>query len=385
MTLFKFCTAAGGAKILETRSIFITSPLDLNDPFEMRPAWTDAHSERHHQDQEQRNKMFAGGPLLVATTDGLKPSGITPRMTEPDMVPVANQLGIADMHNGGVFRELHRRYRVLCFSSGILDADRSDDRAAKDILMWAHYAESFQGVCIGVDPTKFENGIRTGGFQVDYSPTRVELPPSFYDVYQKMTAERVNAEGIVFTKDPEKGLYLMDHNRKDILEAHFISLLSRKSPAWRYEQEVRMIYDMESTRQSPHYSRPTFACGPCQEQKKTSEMCPHRTYRDAIRIPAEAVTSVILGSDISRQEAAAILNTLVAPDFAHVNVYWCSLHSDQYILQYNQDRMTSGERYSLFMQGLREKNIAEAKEHIRYSDKGLEYIPAKKTTLYDAP
>jgi hypothetical protein len=24
-------------------SIFITSPLDLNDPFEMRPAWTDEH------------------------------------------------------------------------------------------------------------------------------------------------------------------------------------------------------------------------------------------------------------------------------------------------------------------------------------------------------
>lgn len=366
--------------------MFITSPLDLNDPFEMRPAWTDAHSKRHQEDQEQRNKMVAGSPMLVATKDGLKPSGITPRLKEPEMVPVDNQLGIADMHNKGVFRELHRRYRILCFSSGILDTRRSHNVSDKDILMWAHYAESFQGVCIGVDPSKFENGIRPDGFQVDYSPTRVHFPPSFYDVYQVITAERVNAEGIVFTKDPEKGLFLMDHNRKEIIEAHFMSLLSRKSPAWKYEQEVRMVYDLETIQRSQSYSRQTFPCKSCQQQKKTAEECSHRrTYRDAVRLPAEAITAVILGSDISREEASVILNQLASPDFAHVNVYWCSLHSDQYVLQYNQDKMTSKERYSLFMQGLREKDVAEAKDHIRHTDKGIEYVPAKKTVLFDAP
>jgi hypothetical protein len=114
-------------------------------------------------------------------------------------------------------------------------------------------------------------------------------------------------------------------------------------------------------------------------------MCSHRTYRDAIRLPAEAITAVILGSDIGRSEASMVLNLLATPDFAHVNVYWCSLHSDKYILQYNRDRMTSQERYSLFMQGLREKEIAEAKGHIRQSTEGRRYIPSKKTVLYDPP
>jgi len=386
MILFKFCTASGGAKILETRSLLITSPLDLNDPFEMRPAWTEAHSKRHQEDQEQRNKMVAGSPMLVATKDGLKPSGFTPRLKEPEMVPVDNQLGIADMHNQRVFRELHRRYRVLCFSTGILDIGRSHDVSDKDNLMWAHYAESFQGVCIGVDPAKFENGIKPGGFQVDYSPARVHLPPSFYDVNQKMTAERVIAESIPFTKDPETGLFLMDHTREEIIEDQFISLLTHKSPAWKYEQEIRMIYDLDATKRSPDYLRQTFPCGPCLQQKKTAETCSHRrTYRDAVRLPAEAITAVILGSDISRQDASVILDLLAPPDFAHVNVYWCSLHSDKYILQYNQDRMTSEERYSLFMQRLREKNVADAKGHIRHADKGMTCVPAKKQSFMTTP
>jgi hypothetical protein len=385
MTLFKFCTSEGGAKILANRSIFITSPLDLNDPFEMRPAWTDAHSKRHQEDQATRNQMVEGMPLLIATEDGFTPAGTMLRMNEPEIGPVDNQLGIADMHNQGVFREMHNRYRVLCFSTGILDTNRSHDVSDKDILMWAHYADSFHGVCIGIDSTKFGNGIRPGGFQMDYSPTRISLPPSFYDVYQRLGTERVNAEGIIFEKDPEKGLFLMKHNRDELIQEQFMSLLTRKSPAWEYEHEIRMIYDLNALQQSPDYLRPTFPCETCLQQKKKAEQCSNRTYRDSVRLPAEAISAVILGADVSSAHASAILNSLDDPDFAHVIVYWCSLHSDKYVLQYNRDSMTSQERYSLFMQRLREKEMAEAKGHILHSDKGTTYISSKKTVLYDAP
>src|SRR4051794_17155942 len=62
--LFKFCHADGAEKILGFESLFITSPLDLNDPFEMRPAWTDAHESRFFRDQETRNRLAEGVPHL---------------------------------------------------------------------------------------------------------------------------------------------------------------------------------------------------------------------------------------------------------------------------------------------------------------------------------
>ena len=165
-TVFKFCTASGGAEILRNRSLFVTSPLDLNDPFEMRPAWTDAHAQRHHDDRELRNKMTAGMPLFAAMNDGTAQRiGTMPMHKEQPVVSVEHQLGIADMHNEQVFRLLHEHYRVLSFSTGILDLDKSHDVSDESTtLTWAHYAESFQGVCLAFDSTKFENGIKMGGF-----------------------------------------------------------------------------------------------------------------------------------------------------------------------------------------------------------------------------
>src|SRR5260370_42387325 len=110
--VFKFSTAAGGAAILRGRSVFITSPLDLNDPFEMRPPWSDAHELRHRADQERRNKMVAGMPLLAAMGDDkVQQIGRTPKLTEPPATPDEHHRGTADMHNEKVFRLLHEHHR----------------------------------------------------------------------------------------------------------------------------------------------------------------------------------------------------------------------------------------------------------------------------------
>ena len=383
-TVFKFCTAAGGIAILQNRSIFITSPLDLNDPFEMRPAWTDEHAQRHHEDQKRRNNMMAGMPLLAPMQDGtVRRIGSMPQLEEQALGPVEHQLGIADMHNERVFRLLHEHYRVLSFSTGILDLEKSHDVSDEHTtLMWSHYAESFQGVCLAFDSTKFENGIKTGGFPVDYSPTRRSLPASFYDVYQSVKAERVEFGGVRFEADSDSGLLTMAHNREERLRDHFITFLTQKSPAWKYEQEVRMIYDLPTIRASQHYAAPKFPCEHCNKEKKTWEDCKSPTYRDALRVPPEAMLAVILGTDICKAGVVAILSALDCPDFAHVRVYWSSLHADQYVLQYNRDDKDAGERYSLFMQEQRERQTAQAKGHVRYEPNVTRYIAAKKTVNY---
>src|SRR5258708_16428919 len=263
--VFKFSSAAGGAAILRSRSLFITSPLDLNDPFEMRPAWTDAHELRHHKDQETRNKMAAGRPLLAAMKGGnLQHIGMMPKFTEPSATPVEHHRGTADMHNEKVFRLLHENYRVLSFSAGILDLDATHaDSDETTTLMWAHYADSFQGVCLALDSTQFENGMKLGGFHVDYSPVRTGLPPNFYDVWLNQTAEKIEFGGVPFEQDSESGLLLMEHNREEKARDQLIRFLKQKSPVWKHEQEVRMIYELQAIQASSNYTRPQFACEDC--------------------------------------------------------------------------------------------------------------------------
>ena len=86
--------------MLKGNSIFVTSPLDLNDPFEMRPGWTDEHNQEFHADQQKRADLTAGIPVYAAMKENtLKPVGIMPKVSPQDIVPVDSQRGLADDHN----------------------------------------------------------------------------------------------------------------------------------------------------------------------------------------------------------------------------------------------------------------------------------------------
>jgi len=287
------------------------------------------------------------------------------------------------MHNGRVFCLLHEHYRILSFSTGILDLEKTHaDSDEKTTLLWSHYADSFQGVCLVFDSTQFENGLKPGGFRVDYSPVRTGLPPSFYDVYLNLTADIAEFGGVRFKGDAESGLLLMEHNREEKIHEQLVKFLTQKSPAWEYEQEARMIYELKVIQASSSYTQPRFACERCRKAKKTPEQCKNATSRDAIRLPAEAIRAVIFGTDTSKADVAEILALLDTPDYSHVGIYWSSLHSDRYVLQYNRDDRKGDERYSLFIQEYRAKQVAEAKSHIRFTKAGTQYITAKKAVNY---
>lgn len=363
-TLFKFCTSEGAKAVLSSKSIFITSPLDLNDPFEMRPAWTDEHERRHIEDQEIRNSFMENAPVVMITGDNrLRPIMNLPKLIEQPPAPVANHRGIADTHHTNVFSVLHARYRVLSFATGILDAE-ADKTSSGELatLLWSHYADSFQGICLAFDPTNLDNGMKKGGYAVDYSVKRVSLSPDFYDVYRK-----------ALTGQPVAGLE----------PDEVVKFLTRKSPAWKYEQEVRMIYDLNDTQGSERYSRFTSACASCQTAKKSAHECDSPRYRDTINFPPSAVQAVIIGTDTSKADVEAVLQLLRHSDYDHVRLYWSSLHSDKYQIHYSRDPRTGSELYTSFIQGLREKQIATAKNHLKFSESGgFQYIPSKKTVNF---
>ena len=145
-----------------------------------------------------------------------------------------------------------------------------------------------------------------------------------------------------------------------------------------------MIYDLTDTSKRDKFDRKFTRCEHCQSQQRAVDQCPNSTYRDVILVPPPAIRAVIFGTDVGTKETAEILRLLEMPEFSHVLVYWSSLHSDQYVLQYNLDRREGEEakRYSLFMQQLTEKQIAMAKGHVSGGPEGLKYRPSKKGICY---
>lgn len=377
--LFKFCSAAGAAAILRGQTVFVTSPLDFNDPFEMRPGWTNEHSQRQVRDREVRNQIVQGTPLFVATKAGLVKGGSLPASPPDAMLSrVDSQFGIADMHNRGVFSEMHRSFRVLCLVSGILDDERAE---SDDTLMWAHYADQFQGVCLALDSTKFFNGISAGGYKVNYCPDRQSLPPASYDVWHQLQ-QGPAPNGYV--TDPGSGLDLTPRQQAELNQHRYINLLTHKSPAWKYENEVRMIYDYPALAASAHYKRFETACEKCKGDKRPAKECENPVFRDAIVLPVDAVRAVIFGTDSPLDSVKSVFDVLSDPAFAHVATYWSDLHPAKYTVRYQE----SDRSYIEMMQRMRTEHVAYAKHHlesdgnngfkIKAARKGVNFLPRRR-------
>jgi hypothetical protein len=380
--LFKFCSGAGAISILKGNSVFITSPLDLNDPFEMRPSWTDEHQKRHFQDEQLRSQMAVGMPLHIATSDGLKPVGTMPYFQPQQLGPVESHRGISDQHNSLVFGFLHSKFRILSLVDNLFDIAKGEGESdVQATLIWSHYADQFQGICLALDTTQFDNGIRVGGFPIQYPPERQSLPTSYYDCWQSLSQ---TSNGSVHQLDPASGLHLTAAQRAEREQQHFLNLLTHKSPGWEYEHETRMIYDFPSFVASENYRRKEFACEVCLQKKLPVEQCSHACYRDAVYLPAEAIRAVIFGTDSSMETVQQIFEILSATQFSKVELYWSCLHSDKYKVQY----VKGDQSYIKFMQEERAREIAYAKNHV-YADgqsvkwrparKGINYVPQKKS------
>lgn len=209
--LCKFGTADGAAKVLEFNTVFITSPLDLNDPFEMRPAWTNSHELEQFEERQIREQLTGG--MFRA---------------EPP-IPVENQIGLSDHYNERVFQDLHERFRVLSLLPSVVDVEKNHTVSRpEDTLMWSHYGDHNQGICLVFDAEKFNNGLKKGGYPVEYHEKRKGMPAELYSAWKRLFEPRGED---------------MDQARHELLYRHYLEILTRKSPEWKYEGEVRMIYE----------------------------------------------------------------------------------------------------------------------------------------------
>jgi hypothetical protein len=377
-TLFKFANAQGVAAILSNESIFITSPLDLNDPFEMRPSWTNAHEDRFRNNQETLDRLATGLPIFAAMEGGrVEQIGTYPERQREQNVDVDDQYGIADLHHKGVFEYLHERFRILSWVRGLLDIEQSHGTSdEKATLMWAHYADSFQGACIAVDPAEINNGLQDGGFEVSYDPVRRFLPPDYYDVLRR---ERCTVAGITYSATGEAGILIPEFSRDEVEFDQFLSLLKAKSPAWSYENEVRFIYDYRSFKTDDSYIKVEFACERCSAKGKSIEDCSNPQYRDSVKLPSKAVKAVIIGVDAHPIDVKRILEVVSEDRYQHVKLFWSSLHSEHYQTQYSNQQPD----YIVTMQEARNQDMNTAKGNRLWDGDQMRFIAAKKGTSID--
>ncbi len=144
-------------------------------------------------------------------------------------------------------------------NKGILSL--SENRS--NLLMWSHYCDSHRGFVIGFYGLHdyFQKGIpdRRGGLRpVEYLQARPSLPP-----FEKFSEE-------------------------DVAKI----LLFRKSPHWSYEQEMRMLHNIQYADETP-------------EKKDDGG---HSVY--LFKFPTETVMEIILGCQMSnpkREEITAIV------------------------------------------------------------------------------
>ena len=97
----------------------------------------------------------------------------------------------------------------------------------KNLLMWAHYADSYSGMCVEYDFSKLNDSILYHLFPIFYSETKILNNPFENTIRELDDLKRTNAENVF----PEDTCNLIN-----ITSAFLI-----KSKEWEYEKEWRII------------------------------------------------------------------------------------------------------------------------------------------------
>ena len=229
--LYKYLPPSAGADpvpvVLRTQTFLASDPCSFNDPFEVRPYF----------DQERHDHFAAGHEAFYGAALGHQHSLVKGQSMVG--MSVESVVGFGDRLNRRFREAIGKRFRVLA-----LGANR------KSTVMWGHYTRTYQGSVIGVDvdDPSFPKGLRPEGFPITYSHDRsvTKLPLAFYQFppverYDGRTGELLNPpmEAIV-----SGGVTIFFYQYQQQLEEAYFRALSTKAEEWRYEEEVRFIYEL---------------------------------------------------------------------------------------------------------------------------------------------
>lgn len=264
MRLFKYLHP-DRVDVLRHRMLCFSSPLNLNDPFELRPAIKLYDSEESIRAAAEE---FLTDSIQVELTR--LPPQVRALITEKQVAEMRTIISktiprVVELHTPAIQTSFNdavaKHIGMLCLS------ERQDD-----LLMWAHYANSHEGFVVEFDPTSaFFHGRRSDKDELRF--------------LRKVAYTNVRPQLIMSS-------------------AEDMSAFLKKSSHWAYEREWRMM----------------FALADATEVKVFGEKQFH-----LFAYPASAVKSVTLGcrmSAIKREELLEVLSS--DPELSAVAIYEAS-------------------------------------------------------------
>jgi hypothetical protein len=177
-----------------------SSPLDLNDPFELSPFVFDDLQPNSIANSVKYNTLAdrLAGKLVKTSEEAF-----------PDPTPYRK-------HAEAYLKDIEARYRIVAF------CERSDSA-----LLWSHYANSYRGACLHFLANGFNRAaLHTLGY-VSYSKYRPTYPLS-----------------LALALSPQMSGPPIPHNATTLKRNESEKLLFfTKADDWSYESEIRLVYD----------------------------------------------------------------------------------------------------------------------------------------------
>ncbi len=273
---------------LQTMMLRASNPCDFNDPFEVRPAFD---QERHDYAAKSSEDLHGKHSLL----GNRSMVGI----------PTENAVGFGERLNKRFRDQLAKRFRVICLS-----------KTSSNVLMWGHYTHSYRGMVIGIDTdhSMFLKGLKSGGFEIRYSSERAnKLPLAFY---QSPSVERYDVQGNIVNSpnqlvQSDGGLWIPFSEYRRRVEEAFVAVLATKAEDWRYEQEVRFIYEL------PGHQGQLI-------QKDALTL---------VQIPPDALREIIVGFRAGARLVADLIQLLRDGKIGRPKLHYSTCHPNRYEVQ----------------------------------------------------
>ena len=277
MPLFKYLHP-DRIDVLLGQSIRFSSPAVFNDPFELKPHLAALASPEHMEAHITRVL-----PELVREELAKLPQEVQALIPVEALheillrqLPEAkrNIQGMAELLMPKLQEVMARKFEELI---GILCLSES----AENLLMWAHYADSHRGFVIEFD---------------ERSP--------FFDC-------RVNSEDEL--RHLRKVLYSPTRPSLTLADVDDFALFMTKGTDWKYEAEWRMIVPLDTA--STVIGEGTHAV-------------------HLFEFPAQAITSVVLGSRMAAQKKGDLRQILANyPRFSHVRCLEAEIDNEHYLVR----------------------------------------------------
>lgn len=188
-----------GLRFLSNLKLKLTSPADVDDPFEMIPrpgasVVTEDMVDRllAHPDRMKEFFALSGWENLAEWTARCRANPEEFRAWLGRKMPE----GIGQYCRQAA-EAISRDFLMLCFS-----------KSYDNVLMWSHYGDNHRGIAVGFDGDGLESALSARALEVDCQEERTT-----FDVEQLLFPELQYAE----------------------------QLMTRKSPSWKYQEEVRYV------------------------------------------------------------------------------------------------------------------------------------------------